>query len=573
MRGFSITISAKITLTSIVFAVIVALALAYLSITIGTDAEIISQQSQMVDKQFQSVADQNTLLAQQNTELQQLKLVNEATKSFSDMRFWLYDLSVSWLNESESNAEAAKEKLAGQLQQLAANYSDVVSNISTEVEQMYEKMIEAVDAYVDTNRVLGNSLIAKARDSSNKIDQMLIGLQQQVQQRTNDLGKNVEAAGVAVKTYGEEVRTAANQVVATNQQLQQISIGVLIGVILLCIIFSITLQRAICSPIETLRSAVEHVEKKSDLTHRVKISNEDELGVTGQAFNKMMTRFQSILKQVSSSCQDLNKAIEKTTKIMFETNSSVSQQQLATDQVATAINQMSITVQQVATNAAHAADAAANASDAATNGHHVVEHTIMVIESLSDKVDNAGKAINRVSKESASIGSVLDVIRGVSEQTNLLALNAAIEAARAGEAGRGFAVVADEVRTLAQRTQESTQEIQTTIELLQDGIEKTVQVMDEGKDKVSDGVAQAMKAGDSLKMITEAVEQINELNTQIAAAAEQQAAVTDEINQNITHIRDVSAQTSQNTQQTTDACDKQQLLSNELAKIVNQFKV
>ncbi|MDE1460854.1 methyl-accepting chemotaxis protein [Spartinivicinus poritis] len=573
MRGFTLTIATKIMLTSVIFAVTVAFAIAYLSIVIGHDAEIISKQSESVDQQFQFVAEQNNLLAQQKTNIDELKLVNGAMKSFADMRFWLYDLSVSWLNESESNAEEAKEKLAGQLQQIGVKHPDVVKNINAEVDKLYEQMIEAVDAYVDNNRVLGNSFVTKVRESSGKVDQILIGLRQQVQQETNVIGEKVEQAGAAVTQSGESVREAANEVVSSNEQLQKVSIGILVGVVILCAIFSVTLRRAICAPIESLRGAVEHVESESDLTHRVNVSSKDELGLTGQAFNKMMAQFQSIVSKVSTACLDLNKAIEKTTTIMQETNTSVSQQQLATDQVATAINQMSITVQQVASNAAHAADAASNASDAAASGHDVVEQTIKVIESLSEKVDNAGEAINHVSKESASIGTVLDVIRGVSEQTNLLALNAAIEAARAGEAGRGFAVVADEVRTLAQRTQESTQEIRTTIERLQDGIEKTVLVMQEGKDRATDGVAQAMKAGDSLEVITQAVEQINNLNSQIATAAEEQAAVTDEINKNITNIRDVSAQTSQNAQQTTDACNKQQTLSNQLAKLVNQFQV
>ncbi|MCU7922437.1 MAG: methyl-accepting chemotaxis protein, partial [Candidatus Thiodiazotropha sp. (ex Dulcina madagascariensis)] len=269
----------------------------------------------------------------------------------------------------------------------------------------------------------------------------------------------------------------------------------------------------------------------------------------------------------------LASAAEETSVVTAQTTAGINQQHTETDQIATAINQMNATVHDVAQNAVHAAEATRNADASSEEGKKVVDKTIEAINQLATEVEQAAKVIHELEQETENIGSVLDVIKSIAEQTNLLALNAAIEAARAGEQGRGFAVVADEVRTLAGRTQQSTQEIEEMISRLQTGANKAVQVMETGKTKTLVGVEQAAAAGKALETINAAVESINNMNTQIASAAEEQSSVTEEINRNITNISQVAEQTSSGAAQTAQASDDLARLAEQLKGLVAQFKV
>lgn len=246
---------------------------------------------------------------------------------------------------------------------------------------------------------------------------------------------------------------------------------------------------------------------------------------------------------------------------------SLDKQQYEMEQVATAVNQMSSTVQEVAANTSEAADAAVTARGESSTGQSVVQETMKSIQSLADEVQVAGDVIQKLRDDSNTIGGVLDVIRGISDQTNLLALNAAIEAARAGEAGRGFAVVADEVRTLAQRTGESTEEIQNMIERLQNGAEEAVQVMEQGRKRAVSSVDQASKAGESLDTITLSVQKISDYNTQIATAAEEQSVAADGIHNNIVSISDLCSNSGVNVKSVLDNCKLLQRLGDDLYSI------
>jgi methyl-accepting chemotaxis protein len=227
----------------------------------------------------------------------------------------------------------------------------------------------------------------------------------------------------------------------------------------------------------------------------------------------------------------------------------------------------------VARNASSAADEAHTADLEAQQGKQVVSETTQAISSLANEVDNASTVIQKLESDSESISSILDVIRGIAEQTNLLALNAAIEAARAGEQGRGFAVVADEVRSLANRTQESTQEIQKMIEKLQSGASDAVEVMVKGRDWANTSVEKAEQAASALERITKAVDVINSMNTQIATAAEEQSAVAQEIDRNVTNIHQVSNQTADGATQTAGASDELARLATDLQQLVSHFKL
>ncbi|RDH84197.1 MAG: methyl-accepting chemotaxis protein [endosymbiont of Escarpia spicata] len=310
-----------------------------------------------------------------------------------------------------------------------------------------------------------------------------------------------------------------------------------------------------------------------DLTVAVETNGEDEVNQLLAAMRDMVNKMHANITTVAASTVDMSSAAEQMSVITEETNLGIQKQQMETDQVATAISQMTATVQEVTRNATKAAQAAQDADQEAHNGQNVVTKTINSINRLANDVQSAAEVIHKLENNTESIGAVLDVIKGIAEQTNLLALNAAIEAARAGEQGRGFAVVADEVRTLAARTQDSTREIESMIEQLQGGAKQAVQVMEASSEQAKATVDQAAGAGHALEAITSGITSISDMNLQIATASEEQTQATEEINRSVINISKVVAETSQGAQQTAEAGESYVKLAADLQGLVAQFKV
>ena len=310
-----------------------------------------------------------------------------------------------------------------------------------------------------------------------------------------------------------------------------------------------------------------------NLNYRINYHGRDELGDIATSFNAMAARFQTTIQELMDAISQLAAAALQTSQISHQTSDGIRRQQLETDQVATAMNEMSATVQDVAGNAANAAHAALEADTQAEQGREVVKQTVNAIDSLAAEVEHAANVIQELEEDSVSISSVVDVIRSIAEQTNLLALNAAIEAARAGEQGRGFAVVADEVRTLASRTQQSTSEIQAMIERVQNGANRAVAVMQSSRHKAQTGKEQVASAGAMLEQITASVATINDMNAMIASAAEEQSAVAEEINRNITSVSDIAEQTSNASMQNVATSTQLAGLAKHLQALASSFRV
>jgi len=342
-----------------------------------------------------------------------------------------------------------------------------------------------------------------------------------------------------------------------------------IGVVVMCM----TVRHVIIRRINAMRHTMDSMAKDEDLSRSVAVGAKDEIGAMGDAFNHMIGKFRHSLEAVTGVTRQLSDVSERVSHVAEKTLSAVNEQRSETDMVASAMNEMSATVQEVARNASQTATASAGADSESKAGVKVATEALDGIEVLIAEIEKAAQVIQRVESDSASIDMVLGVINGIAEQTNLLALNAAIEAARAGEQGRGFAVVADEVRTLASRTQKSTEEIQAMIEQLQSGVRNAVQAMKEAQLRARSGSECVEKAAQSLGLIADEVGTINEMNTQIATAAEQQSSVAEEINRNISTISRIADTTSADATQTSEISDELVRLATELNRLVGQFKL
>lgn len=348
-----------------------------------------------------------------------------------------------------------------------------------------------------------------------------------------------------------------------------IAIASIAGIIM--VISGIWVGRSIANPLNELRRTIENADANKDLTVKISTDQQDEIGQVASAFARMLEAFRQIIGDVrttSGQLQEYATSLSNTTEL---TREGVAVQTRETDQVATASTEMSQAIEEVSRNAQQAATAASDANHETKEGSKVLQQAIQSINSLASRISAASQVINRVETDSAAIGSVLDVIRGIAEQTNLLALNAAIEAARAGEQGRGFAVVADEVRSLAQRTQESTQEIQQMIERLQSGAQEAVKSMSEGTEEMALTVEQTEQAGNSLSAIAKSVATINDMNNQIASATEQQMAVSQEISRNVVNISDVAKSSEHSMTEVDRASSELMDAANRLAAMVNEF--
>ncbi|MHA6130432.1 methyl-accepting chemotaxis protein [Pseudomonas fluorescens group sp. PF-1] len=345
------------------------------------------------------------------------------------------------------------------------------------------------------------------------------------------------------------------------------ALALLLGVVAAWII-----TRQIVTPLQHVLKDVDRI-ASGDLGQNSGVNRRDELGQLQRGLRQMTTSLRELIGGISASVVQISSAAEELSAVTEQTSAGVNSQKVETDQVATAMNEMSATVQEVARNAEEASDAAAAADHQAREGDKVVGEAVAQIERLAIEVGNSTAAMGNLREESNKIGGVLDVIKSVAQQTNLLALNAAIEAARAGEAGRGFAVVADEVRSLAQRTQQSTEEIEKLISRLQSGTQEVSDVMESSRVLTDNSVELARRAGTSLENITRAVSTIQLMNQQIASAAEQQSAVAEEINRSVLNVRDISEQTAGASDETASSSIELARLGHELDGLVKRFRL
>lgn len=456
-----------------------------------------------------------------------------------------FSLEGAQASVNEIIAELAMNDIEGVAEELSESFTSIEALLSVDAGVLFHKKAQL------TANQQAKTMLKAAEENTVKVNKIL------------DI--QVELANKATLVASELVK---NSVSSGNNQTTIIAI---ISIIIAIVIARFTLT-SITRPLSRVNDMLNIV-SSGDLSRKLDENGKDEFAQLSKNCNLLIDSLRNLIEGIVNRSSQLAAAAEQTSAVTAESTTAIEEQRSQVEQAASATTEMSSTAQSVLSSANDALSEIKHADDEAERVKTISGRNRNTIEQLASEVDSASQVINQLQQDSASIGSILDTIRGIAEQTNLLALNAAIEAARAGEQGRGFAVVADEVRTLASRTQESTSEIQTMIEALQAGAGKAVTVMDSGKSKANDCVTQSEEADKALETITHAVHEAFDRSSQIATAAEEQSVVAHEISENLESIVAIAEQTTAGSQQTAASSSEVARLSEELQQSVQEFKL
>ena len=443
---------------------------------------------------------------------------------------------------------------------------DEIKAISPEFGPAISKISQGFDDYFEVAFGVSQSMVDGTADFS------------RLGQLSSQMNGSYDAVIASMSNFRDEQQAAFvesfERTNAANTSL--ISTGVVMTIVVTLLLFAtaVPIVRGIKQSIDdVVRSLKDIAQENGDLTVRIATKSEDEIGELVYWFNQFMDKLQGVVKDVVEASLPLSNLAQNLRGLTEETQRTIDIQQQSAQNAKLAVDTMSGSVDGVAHSAAQAAGDANEATSAAGEGRQIVQQTVSSIQQLAENVRETADVIGRLESDSNKVGSVLDVIKGIAEQTNLLALNAAIEAARAGEQGRGFAVVADEVRTLASRTQQSTEEIQSTIEQLQSAAHSAVEVMSRGTEQATNSVETANKAGVSLETITSTIGRINQMNEQIAHNTEDQRSVAVDIVKHVEEIHQRTEQTSSRSGELGVMCNELADLAQHLESIAKQFRV
>lgn len=507
---------------------------------------------------------QNTVLA--DNLIPSVRYSTQMNIALLDARRFQLSMVIAMGNNDSADIERTQQgviEAKTRFDKAADDYSALPFN-AVDDEQTFRALKTAGEVYFNAHDVLYQAV----RQGNTNVREILQGsIRSSLDQATKltaDLRDINERIGKELDAQGEEAYTSSR------------FISILTGATTLIFVVFIAwyLTQQIKRPVNRLLELVGNV-ADGDLTHRVELNafNQDELGQLAKGFAQMQENLRKLVGEVSGSVVQMSSAVEEISAVARQSADNMNSQQHELNQLATAMNEMQATVQEVSRNTSDAASAATSASETAELGAQTVNDSIQRIERVAGAIESTAEVIRQLGDDSRNIGMVLEVIRGIAEQTNLLALNAAIEAARAGEQGRGFAVVADEVRTLAKRTQDSTTQINTIIAELQQRAEQAGSTMQQSQELMHTTVATAREAGESISQISGSVSSISHMNIQIATATEEQGAVSEELNRNVVNISHASEEVAAGANQMSQACNELNHLATQLQDMVRRFRV
>ena len=456
--------------------------------------------------------------------------------------------------------------MAQELAEEAKSGLNQIASISPEFRSEISRISSGFDNYFDVAYDVSQSMVNGTADFS------------RLGELSAQMNQSYDGAIAAMSQFRDAQQAAFEEAFKNTDSANTslISTGVILAVVVTILLFgtAVPIVRGIKQSIDdVVRSLKDIAQENGDLTVRIETKSEDEIGELVYWFNQFMDKLQGVVRDVVEASLPLSNLAQNLRGVTEETQRTIDVQQKSATNAKRAVDTMSGSVDGVAHSAAQAASDANEATTAASEGRQIVQQTVTSIQQLAENVRETADVIARLESDSNKVGSVLDVIKGIAEQTNLLALNAAIEAARAGEQGRGFAVVADEVRTLASRTQQSTEEIQSTIEQLQNAAHSAVEVMSRGTEQATSSVETANKAGSSLETITSTIGRINQMNEQIAHNTEYQRTVAVDIVRHVDEIHERTEQTASRSGELGSMCNELADLAQHLESIAKQFRV
>jgi methyl-accepting chemotaxis protein len=489
------------------------------------------------------------------------RLLGELADTTTRFRTMSFFILVNRTQADIDKAEARLEVLTKKANRIVDEYAPLVH--SEEGRLKFGQFREALGNYLTAQGKLRQASLAK-RDA--EIPGLING---ELKRYSDQMAPLVEALlDINRKESDAALADSSSEYISARN----IIITVLVLTAVMTVLLAIVLTRSIVRPLGDAVRVAEEV-AGGDLTQTVHTQGRDEVTRLQEALKTMQANLRETLHQISGSATQVASAAEELNAVTEEGSRALRQQSDEIEQAATAVNEMTAAVEEVASNAVSTSTASQQSSTSAVQGRQRVQETVNAIQHMNKDVELTAEQVRNLAGQTRDIGKVLDVIRAIAEQTNLLALNAAIEAARAGEAGRGFAVVADEVRALAHRTQQSTQEIEVMVSAIQQGSSQAVASMQNSSLRAQSTLDVARSAGDALEEITRSVSEISDRNLVIASAAEEQAQVSREVDRNLVNIRDLSLQSSQGAQQTNSASHELSRLAVELNQMVGRFKI
>ncbi len=495
------------------------------------------------------------------TYLPSVTSLGAVTENVLRMRILSFRVLVNREPAALQEAEARIGVLVEKVRSAQAAYAALPAN--PEETALYKTFALTLDNYINAQ----TDMLSLSRQG--KVDDMRVLINSRIKDGTDQMGEQLNKLIVINSSEANSADARAEQ---SYQSAISGVIVVSVAAALLTVLLAWLLTRSIVTPLRKAVTAAETI-ASGNLTHSIEDAGKDEPARLINALAAMQTNLRQTIQHIAGSATQLASAAEELSVVTREASKGLQQQNNEIDQAATAVNEMTAAVEEVARNAVSTSEASGQSNQAARDGRDRVLDTVSAIQTMTQDVQNTALMVEGLATQGRDIGKVLDVIRAIAEQTNLLALNAAIEAARAGEAGRGFAVVADEVRALAHRTAQSTQEIEKMVAGIQNGTGEAVQSMQQSNQRTQTTLALARAAGVALEQITQSIGLINERNLVIASASEEQAQVSREVDRNLVNIRDLATQSAAGADQTSAASHELSRLAVDLNGMVARFVI